>query len=210
MSLNEKLMRIQTEIKAPKNLYNSFGNYKYRNAESICEAVKPYLAKENVSLVLDDEIVDVGGRIYVKATAQLMDNENEDVIAVSAYARESATKKGMDDSQITGAASSYARKYALNGIFLLDDTKDADSDEYKNQADAMTEKQKAEEEAENLGKQKVTEVMAKALEQRCKNEGVPVEFLLNSYKVASLSDLTNTQYRNASDHWAKIVEASKA
>ena len=123
MSIHEKLMRIQTEIKAPKNLYNSFGKYKYRNAEGICEAVKPYLQKENCALVLSDDIVEIGGRVYVKAIATLMDCENDEWVETRAYARESFEKKGMDDSQITGTASSYARKYALNGLFLLDDTK---------------------------------------------------------------------------------------
>ena len=127
MGINEKLMRIQTQIKAPKNLYNSFGKYKYRNAEGICEAVKPFLEKENVSLILLDDVMAVGNRFYVKAIARLTDNENGDSVEATAFARESETKKGMDDSQITGTASSYARKYALNGLFLLDDTKDADT-----------------------------------------------------------------------------------
>ena len=205
----DKLMRIQTEIKAPKNLYNSFGKYRYRNAEGICEAVKPYLAKENVSLTLTDEIVEVGGRIYVKATAVLVDAEKGGTISATAYAREASEKKGMDDSQITGTASSYARKYALNGLFLLDDTKDADTDEYKQQLDAKAEQQKGEEEAEKLGKEKITAVMAKALQKRCETEGVPVEFLLKAYKIESLEEMTNAQYRNASDKWASILEKAK-
>lgn len=135
MGVSEKLMRIQTEIKAPKNLYNSFGKYKYRNAEGICEAVKPFLTSEKVILTLSDEIVEIGGRVYVKATALLCDTDTLETHEVSAYAREPAEKKGMDESQITGTASSYARKYALNGLFLLDDTKDADSDEYSNEAE---------------------------------------------------------------------------
>ncbi len=133
MGINEKLMRIQTQIKAPKNLFNKFGGYYYRNAESICEAVKPFLKQENCTLQLGDEIVQIGDRFYVKATAVLQDCESDECVVVSAYARESDDKKGMDDSQITGACSSYARKYALNGMFLLDDTKDADSDEYQNE-----------------------------------------------------------------------------
>lgn len=141
-TLNEKLLAIQSELKAPKNLYNSFGGYNYRNAESILEAVKPLLKKYDASLVVSDEIVEVGGRIYVKAEATLYDvNGTSDSmtnllaprITATAYAREPETKKGMDDSQITGSTSSYARKYALNGLFLLDDNKDADSDEYHEQ-----------------------------------------------------------------------------
>lgn len=133
MNIQEKLLYIQAKVKAPKNLYNSFGKYSYRNAEGILEAVKPFLDEMKCTLTISDEIVTVGGRIYVKANATLWDTEKIDVIAVSAYAREADQKKGMDDSQVTGTASSYARKYALNGLFLLDDTKDPDTDEYAKQ-----------------------------------------------------------------------------
>ena len=133
MNIREKLAAIQSEMKAPKNLYNSFGKYSYRNAEGICEAFKPYGKKYGLSLVLSDDVVEIGGRVYVMATATLYDTESPDSIGVSAYAREAETKKGMDDSQVTGATSSYARKYALNGLFLLDDTKDPDTDEYRQQ-----------------------------------------------------------------------------
>lgn len=131
LSLNEKLMRIQVELKAPKNLYNSFGKYHYRNAEGIQEALKPMEKAFGVVTTLSDSIEEVGGRIYVKTTATLTDVETGDQIAVTAYAREASDKKGMDDSQVTGATSSYARKYALNGLFLLDDTKDTDTEEYQ-------------------------------------------------------------------------------
>lgn len=133
-NIQSKLISIQTELKAPKNLYNSFGKYKYRNAEGICEAVKPFLSKHNVSLTISDDIVEVGGRIYVKATATLSDGSTDGSVSVTAYAREADDKKGMDAAQVTGATSSYARKYALNGLFLLDDTKDVDSEEYQSQA----------------------------------------------------------------------------
>jgi hypothetical protein len=133
-SIKIKLNAIQIALKAPKDQYNSFGKYKYRNAESICEAVKPYLEKYKVALTISDEIVEVGGRVYVKATATLLDCEVSDLVSVTAYAREADDKKGMDAAQVTGATSSYARKYALNGLFLLDDTKDVDSEEYQAQA----------------------------------------------------------------------------
>ena len=133
MEFKEKLQKIQCELKAPKNLYNSFGKYKYRNAEGICEAVKPMLEKYKVILTLSDDIIQVGERYYIKATVSLKDVESDGFVDITAMARESLDKKGMDESQITGTASSYARKYALNGLFLLDDTKDADSDEYHNQ-----------------------------------------------------------------------------
>ncbi len=125
MNLNEKLLNIQTSLKAPKSQYNSFGKYNYRNCEDILEAVKPLLKSNGITLRLTDDIVCVGERYYVKATAILSDGESE--ISTSAFAREEETKRGMDASQITGSASSYARKYALNGLFDIDDTKDSDT-----------------------------------------------------------------------------------
>ena len=130
LKFKQKLSAIQTKIKAPKNLYNKFGEYSYRNAEGILEAVKPYLEEYGLYLIISDEIVNIGERYYVKATVELGDYETDEFMGVSAYARETLEKTKMDASQITGAASSYARKYALNGLFLLDDTKDADTDEF--------------------------------------------------------------------------------
>ena len=124
----DKLLKIQTDLKAPKGQFNKFGNYKYRSCEDILEALKPLLARECCTLTLSDEMVEIGGRVYVKATATLTDGTATE--RVTAYAREEESKKGMDASQVTGAASSYARKYALNGLFCIDDTKDADTDEY--------------------------------------------------------------------------------
>lgn len=123
--LGEKLTYIQSKLKAPKNQYNKFGGYNYRNCEDILEALKPLLVETNTTLVVKDEIVLVGDRYYVRATAIL--NDGHYAIESTAYAREPANKKGMDEAQITGATSSYARKYALNGLFAIDDTKDADS-----------------------------------------------------------------------------------
>lgn len=123
----EKLTKIQSELKAPKNLRNDFGRYNYRSAENILEAVKPLLAKYNCSLTICDDIMQVGERIYVKATVTLTDNESKEQIVTTAFAREEETKKGMDASQVTGACSSYARKYALGGMFCIDDGKDADA-----------------------------------------------------------------------------------
>ena len=127
----KQLIEIQKELKAPKGQYNSFGKYKYRSAEDILEAVKPLLHKYGCQLTLSDDIVLVGDRFYVKATASI--TADGEAVSVSAFAREDLDKKGMDGSQITGTASSYARKYALNGLFLIDDTKDADTDEFANQ-----------------------------------------------------------------------------
>lgn len=124
--IKEKLVAVQAKLKAPKNQYNNFGKYSYRNCEDILEAVKPLLNEQGLVLILTDDIeVKENGRTYVKAKACLFDGQNE--IYTYAYAREPESKKGMDDSQITGATSSYARKYALNGLFLIDDQKDADN-----------------------------------------------------------------------------------
>ena len=145
MSIFEKLSKVQMELKAPKGQYNSFGKYKYRSCEDILEAIKPILEKNKLTLRLTDELVCIGERYYVKATAYLYDTEKStDMLGTTAYARESEKKTGMDESQITGTASSYARKYALNGLFLIDDTKDADTDEYHEQTNKMISKQQIE------------------------------------------------------------------
>lgn len=129
----ESLIKIQSELVAPKDLYNKFGNYNYRSAESILEAVKPLLSKYGAELTISDDVVLVGDRVYVKATVSITDGK--ETKTVTAFAREPSEKKGMDSSQITGATSSYARKYALNGLFLIDDNKDADTEENKNESD---------------------------------------------------------------------------
>lgn len=123
----EKLLQIQSKLKVPKGQYNEFGKYKYRSCEDILEALKPLLAEVKATVTLSDEIVQVGERIYIKATASFIDIEDKQTITTTAYAREEETKKGMDGSQITGASSSYARKYALNGLFAIDDNKDSDA-----------------------------------------------------------------------------------
>lgn len=138
MNIYEKLLNIQNELKAPKGQHNKFGNYDYRSCEDILEAVKPLLKEQKLLLKIDDEVVTVGERYYVRATATLIDFSIEGGIVQienTAYAREADNKTGMDASQVTGATSSYARKYALNGLFCIDDTKDADTDAYKKQQD---------------------------------------------------------------------------
>ena len=140
MEFWEKLVAIQNDLKAPKDKENKFGGFRYRSCEGILEAVKPLLAREGLVLSISDEIVEVTGRVYVKATATLTDGTNSQ--QVTAYAREADTKKGMDPSQVTGASSSYARKYALNGLFCIDDAKDADTDEYQKMAGRSAKKDK--------------------------------------------------------------------
>ena len=174
----EKLNAVQSRMKAPKNLYNSFGKYKYRNAEGILEAFKPYGKELGLVLMLRDSIEEIGNRVYVKATATLYDIEDKSFVEVYAYARESEEKKGMDASQVTGATSSYARKYCLNGLFLLDDTKDADTDEYHNQTTP----------------QKATASQVKSLTNLIVKKGKTVEEMIAAVGVKSMNDLTPETY----------------
>ena len=127
MSVYTKLLNVQSELKAPKSQYNSFGKYKYRSCEDILEALKPILNKNKATVIISDDILFVEGRHYIKATVKFIDTENGEMVENSALAREDEVKKGMDSSQITGSVSSYARKYALNGMFAIDATKDSDS-----------------------------------------------------------------------------------
>lgn len=131
ISVYSKLLSIQNELKAPKNQYNKFGNYNYRSCEDILEAIKPLCLKYGAVVLIDDYVAQVGERFYVKAKASLIDIDTQEEVYACAYARESENKKGMDSAQVTGATSSYARKYALNGLFCIDDTKDVDTQEYQ-------------------------------------------------------------------------------
>ena len=164
----EALTKIQQELKAPKGQYNSFGKYHYRSAEDILEAVKPLLAKHGAQLTLSDTIEQIGGRVYVRAKAYITDGKS--AMEVTAYAREPEQKKGMDESQITGTASSYARKYALNGLFLIDDTKDSDTEEYGASSPASA-KQIAE------------------IRKLAGQAGTPIENILSGYRLARLEDM---------------------
>jgi hypothetical protein len=137
--VRDTLIKIQTELVAPKNQYNKFGNYKYRSCEDILEALKPILKETHSAVVISDEVVVIGTRYYVKATATLKTEQGE--VSSTAYARETEEKKGMDASQITGATSSYARKYALNGLFCIDDQKDADHNNKINPIPTVTQEQ---------------------------------------------------------------------
>jgi predicted acyl esterase len=183
----KELIEIQKELKAPKGQYNSFGKYKYRSAEDILEAVKPLLHKNKCQLTLSDEIELIGDRYYVKATAKI--TNGEEAFWTSAYAREDLEKKGMDGAQITGTASSYARKYALNGLFCIDDTKDADTDEYANQ-------QKQE---EKPSKKKTTS--AKKTSSRdelvayCESNGIDMKQVASFYDLSR--EATEEQFANA-------------
>ena len=152
MTIYEKLLNIQTELKVPKSQINDFGNYNYRSCEDILEAVKPFFKKEKCVLVINDEVQKIENRYYLKAVVTLIDVENGENIQASAFAREDETKKKMDGSQITGASSSYARKYALNGLFAIDDTKDSDAtNQHDNKANNVGQ--------QSLNKQQIGEIL---------------------------------------------------
>ena len=207
MNIYEKLLKAQVELKAPKGQYNSFGKYKYRSCEDILEALKPVLDKLKLTLFISDEIVEVGGsyktikkdetvesegRKYVKATITLVNIEKPDeIIETSALAREEETKKGQDGSQITGTSSSYARKYALNGLFLIDDTKDNDTSDSK-----IERGNRAEEE-----RKKVEEYlnsrpgMIERLKESLSND--KLKKVLSAYNVNELWEMTTEQLKEA-------------
>lgn len=190
MNIYEKLSNIQNELKAPKGQFNKFGGYKYRSCEDILEAVKPICKKYKTVLVLSDTLVNMGERYYIQAIARLTDieanKESEDTcVCNTAYAREEESKKGMDGSQITGTASSYARKYALNGLFNIDDTKDADTDEFTKQQiddDKVIDKTKVQ-----------------ALNKSIENAGITdevVELILSGYGYTSTSEIKVKDYNS--------------
>lgn len=202
----EKMVAVQTQLKAPKNLFNSFGKYKYRNLEGICEAVKPLLKKHGLVLVMYDSIEEHGDRIYVRADVIIADAETKESVTGRAYARESLTKKGMDDSQITGTASSYARKYALSGLFLLDDTKDADTDEYHNITTKAAKKKEEEPERdfEAIKDQPIGKTRALAFNNRLKAEGVTASFVCGHYGINKLSEMTEEMLYDANKNMKQL------
>lgn len=193
MKIESKLMRIQQKLIAPKNQHNKFGNYNYRSCEDILEALKPLLAENKCVLTITDDMVVLGNRFYVKATATIRDTESEEVISNTAFARESEAKKGMDESQVTGSTSSYARKYALNGLFCIDDVKDADTRDNRPTQDV--------EFAQMANTDEV-----KKIADRCNVERVSLSKLLDLYKVTSLNDLSPKQINNINDNWDKVKE----
>lgn len=195
MNIYEKLNKIQTELKAPKGQYNSFGKYKYRSCEDILEAIKPFLTETKTVLTINDEIVFIGNRFYVKATAVLADCENENsFIHNTAFAREDDSKKGMDGSQITGASSSYARKYALNGLFAIDDTKDADTDENAKQQRNSTRTQEPE---------RITKEDVQLMRNLCEQKGLNPDSVFPN----GIENLTVEQMKEAYNKIGKLKNA---
>lgn len=192
----DALKQIQAELKAPKGQYNQFGKYKYRSCEDILEAVKPLLKKHDAQLTISDELVEVGNRYYIKATATIKDQGSAE--SVTAYAREAETKKGMDESQITGTASSYARKYALNGLFLIDDTKDADTDDYT--ARQRGRKPQAPEHAPEPPERetpKVTQSQMQEMRVLIDETGTDTEKMCAYYGVGSIAEMNELQWLGA-------------
>lgn len=199
MEVYKKLLEIQTRLKAPKGQENTFGHYNYRSCEDILEAVKPLLKEQNCALVISDGIEHIGERYYVCAEASLIDTETGDKVSNKAYAREEENKKGMDGSQITGTSSSYARKYALNGLFAIDDAKDADTDGFRKQTNGPT---KAEQAADSKKADKInegfnpddvemaTEEQIEAIKAAAKEAKVNIITALKAKKKQSLHDLT--------------------
>ena len=197
MTLKEKLSAIQNELKAPKGQYNNFGKYNYRSAEDILEAVKPICLKHKTVLVLNDEVKQIGERYYVEAFATLYDLESVETFKITAYAREEETKKGMDASQVTGATSSYARKYALNGLFNIDDTKDADTDEYAIQvAEGGKKETKAKAEKAQADDPIISSDKVEIAVATIRNKQTTLANVLKAYGVEKLADLRESQYQN--------------
>lgn len=195
MSIFEKLLNIQNKLKAPKSQHNDFGKYKYRSLENILEAVKPLLLENKAVLIITDVVRELSGRYYVEATAMLIDTENpSDIVTVTASAREEETKKGMDGSQITGTASSYARKYACNGLFAIDDTKDADANEFKKTTETKEEKKEREytEKEDRHLSEKISEKDLNVIRNMLQPH--QVDWVLNTCHVDSLGELTNRQF----------------
>ena len=174
----EKLIKIQSELKAPKSNYNGFGKFHYRSCEDILEAVKPLLAREKCMLTMTDEVVAITDKVYIKATATIIDLDNKVHCSTSAYARESENKKGMDEGQMTGTASSYARKYALNGLFLIDDAKDADTNEF--QQTKQKAEQKSKEKTETGKEEWRVKVLKLAKEKRITAIDLAKKYKLNN------------------------------
>ena len=195
MNIFEKLNKMQTELKAPKNQYNSFGKYRYRSCEDILEGLKPLLKETNTCIIIKDELTIVGNRYYIKATAMLHDTEKiGDYVEATGYAREEENKKGMDGSQVTGASSSYARKYALNGLFAIDDSKDSDGTNGGK---------------EDKPKQELSDAQIKRLYAISKIKGITEEqvkaVILSEYKKESTKELTRAEY----DTIVKRMEAKE-
>ena len=205
-----KLNKIQVELKAPKGQFNKFGNYKYRNSEDILEALKPLLEKYKAAINITDEITLIGDRYYIKATATLYDIESELFIDAVAFAREEESKKGMDASQITGSASSYARKYALNGLLAIDDTKDSDStNKHGKDENKMPEKvAEAYDKIKLENNEFISQPQQKRLFAIAKSNAELVKGVIKKYGHESTSTITIREYQGICDDIEHLIEVN--
>lgn len=198
MNIYEKLLYIQQNLKAPKNQYNQFGNFHYRSCEDIQEAAKPLLAEVKAVLLVGDEIMQIGSRFYIKATAAIQDTESQDSVSNTAYARESEEKPKMDAAQVTGSCSSYARKYALNGLFCIDDAKDPDSQsgQPKGQQDTQQRAGTA------AGRSSAADI--NKLRKEAERTGTSLQQVCERYKVRSINELSKEQCARAMSAFKKM------
>lgn len=203
MKVYEKLKIVQSKLKAPKGQYNPFGKYNYRSCEDILEAVKPILAEVNAVIVIRDDLVQIGERYYIKATAVFTDCEFGEHIENSAFAREEESKKGMDASQITGSASSYARKYALNGLLCIDDVKDADTGDNSksegNKSGSGRQKKSDNKSESSDGNTKISADMINTIKsqvEKYSSKGLKMEKILSMYKISDISDMTVLNFKD--------------
>lgn len=205
MSVYEKLLSIQAELKAPKNQHNSFGNFNYRSCEDILEALKPLLHTTRTTVTISDEIINIGTRFYVKATAALHDLETGEIITTAAYAREPENRPKMDDAQATGSSSSYARKYALNGLFLIDDAKDPD---FTNTGQQEKQKQNRQTGSRNAV-QYVQQSHINAIRAEINRTGAKEAAVCYQYHIKRLEDMTMQQFKNAMEIFKGMPDIMK-
>lgn len=208
MTIYEKLAAIQNELVAPKGQRNDFGKYNYRSCEDIEVALKPLLAKYKATVVMDGGTMEcIGERYYMTVKVRFVDLETANSLETSAVVREEENKKGMDATQVSGSAMSYARKYCLAGLFLIDNEKDADTNEYtqkRKEAEKPEPPKKEEPSQEQSENMKITDVMVQALTKRIVDDSIDREKLLKLYKVKAVADLTMKKFRNINENWEKV------
>ena len=226
MNVYEKLQRVQFGLKAPKNQYNKFGNYHYRNCEDIQEAAKPLLQEVKAALIVGDELILIGDRYYIRATARFVDCESGETVDNTAYAREEQEKKGMDVSQVTGSTSSYARKYALNGLFCIDDADNQDNTAGKGtKGSAKTSGKQETGKLENRKQSpsaapaapaaeadKVTPAMiesVRSMVEKYSNKGLKMEKILKMYSIKDMTEMSVAQYKDCMNKLELYKKADK-
>lgn len=209
MTIYEKLAMIQRELVAPKGQWNDFGKYIYRSCEDIEVALKPLLAKYRATVLMDGGKMEcIGDRYYMTVKVRFIDLDNINTsIETSSVVREEEDKKGMDATQVSGSAMSYARKYALAGLFLIDNEKDADTNEYTQKRNKTKQAPKEEPSQEDVEKMKITDVMVEALSKKIVDDNINLDKLLKLYKVRAIADLNMKKFRNINDNWDRIKEA---